>query len=163
VGVLVQTNFGGDLHILGVPVGRALGRKGVTRPGSIMIIVATDAPLQARNLGRLAARAIIGLGRTGSVADNGSGDYVIAFSTSPRVRRPAGAERSEVVELGNDAMTPLFRAVVEATEEAIYNSLFTATTERAGRNTVEAIPVDAVVRILRERGALARESTLDLR
>jgi D-aminopeptidase len=156
VGVLVQTNFGGDLHILGVPVGRALGRRGVTRPGSIMIVVATDAPLQARNLGRLAARAIIGLGRTGSVADNGSGDYVIAFSTSPRVRRPAGAERSEGVELGNDAMTPLFRAVVEATEEAIYNSLFTATTERAGRNTVEAIPVDDVVRILRERGALAR-------
>ena len=151
VGVLVQSNFGGDLHILGVPVGRALVRKGVSRPGSIMIVVATDAPLLSRNLGRLAARAIIGLGRTGSVADNGSGDYVIAFSTHPGVRRHPGGTRQGVTELANDAMSPLFQAVVEATEEAIYNSLFTATTERANGVTVEALPVDSVMRILRRR------------
>jgi D-aminopeptidase len=152
VGVLVQSNFGGDLHILGVPVGRALGRKGVSRPGSIMIVVATDAPLLSRNLGRLAARAIIGLGRTGSVADNGSGDYVIAFSTDPAMRRHPGDQRNAATELANDAMSPLFQAVVEATEEAIYNSLFTATTEEANGARVEALPVDSVLRILRGRG-----------
>jgi len=154
VGVLVQTNFGGDLQILGVPVGRELDRKGVTRPGSIMIVVATDAPVLSRNLERLAARAIIGLGRTGSVMDNGSGDYVIAFSTHAAVRRHPRAERHGSAELGDDAMSPLFHAVVEATEEAIYNSLFTATTERSGGNTVEALPMDAVLGILRERRAL---------
>ena len=163
VGVLVQTNFGGDLQILGVPVGRALGRNGVTRAGeaqgrkgSIMIVVATDAPLSNRNLERLAARAIIGLGRTGSVADNGSGDYVIAFSTHPGVRRTRGAPRLTLTELGNDEMSGLFQGVVEATEEAIYNSLFTATTVRANGNTVEALPVGEVLRILKERGAVGR-------
>ncbi|HEX6105856.1 MAG TPA: P1 family peptidase [Gemmatimonadales bacterium] len=163
VGVLVQSNFGGDLHILGVPVGRALGRRGVTRAaesqgpkGSIMIVVATDAPLSPRNLRRLAARAMLGVGRTGSVADNGSGDYVIAFSVHPDVRRAAGAARLPMAELGNDALSPLFQGVVEATEEAIYNSLLTATTERANGNTVEALPGAEVVRILRERGAVAR-------
>ncbi|MEZ0334612.1 MAG: P1 family peptidase, partial [Gemmatimonadales bacterium] len=154
VGVLVQTNFGGDLHVLGVPVGRALGRKGVSRPGSIMIVVATDAPLSPRNLERLAARAILGLARTGSSMDNGSGDYVIAFSTHPGVRRAPGAKRHAGAELANDEMSPLFQGVVEATEEAIYNSLFTATTERANGNVVEALPVDAVLKILRERRAL---------
>ncbi|MBA3257969.1 MAG: P1 family peptidase [Gemmatimonadales bacterium] len=154
VGVIVQTNFGGDLHILGVPVGRELGRKGLARPGSIMIVVATDAPVLSRNLQRLAARAIIGLGRTGSVMDNGSGDYVIAFSTHPAVRRHPRTERHSSAELGDDAMSPLFQAVVEATEEAIYNSLFTATTERAGGNIVEALPVEAALEILRKRGAL---------
>ncbi len=154
VGVLVQTNFGGDLHVLGVPVGRALGRKGVSRPGSIMIVVATDAPLSPRNLERLAARAILGLARTGSAMDNGSGDYVIAFSTHPGVRRAPGAKRHAAAELANDEMSPLFQGVVEATEEAIYNSLFTATTERANGNVVEALPVDAVLKILRERRAL---------
>ena len=154
VGVLVQTNFGGDLHVLGVPVGRALGRKGVSRPGSIMIVVATDAPLSPRNLERLAARAILGLARTGSSMDNGSGDYVIAFSTHPGVRRAPGAKRHAAAELANDEMSPLFQGVVEATEEAIYNSLFTATTERANGNVVEALPVDAVLKILRERRAL---------
>ncbi len=163
VGVLVQTNFGGDLQILGVPVGRMLGRNGVTRAGeeqgrkgSIMIVVATDAPLSSRNLERLAARAIIGLGHTGSVGDNGSGDYVIAFSTHPGVRRARGAPRLTLVELGNDEVSGLFQGVVEATEEAIYNSLFTATTVRANGNTVEALPVEEVLRILRERGALAK-------
>ncbi len=154
VGVLVQSNFGGDLRILGVPVGRALGRTGVSRSGSIMIVVATDAPLLPRNLRRLAARAIIGLGRTGSVMDNGSGDYVIAFSTHPGVRRQARAVHSGGGDLANEAVSPLFQAVAEATEEAIYNSLFAATTERARGNTVEAIPIDTVVRILRARGAL---------
>jgi D-aminopeptidase len=154
VGVLVQSNFGGDLHILGVPVGRALGRKGVTRPGSIMIVVATDAPLLSRNLERLAARAILGLARTGSIMDNGSGDYVIAFSTHPAMRRKPAASRHATAELVNDEMSPLFQGAVEATEEAIYNSLFTATTERGNGNVVEALPVEAVLRILRERRAI---------
>ncbi|HMH56658.1 MAG TPA: P1 family peptidase, partial [Gemmatimonadales bacterium] len=161
VGVLVQTNFGGDLHIMGVPVGRALHRNGVTggqnsqgQKGSIMIVVATDAPLSDRNLRRAAARAIIGLGRTGSVADNGSGDYVIAFSTHPDVRRRSGETRRSVAELGNDAMSGIFQAVVDATEEAIYNSLFMATTVSSRHGTVQALPVDTVLDILRQHGAL---------
>ncbi len=161
VGVLVQTNFGGDLTILGVPVGRALGRNGVSKEavdqgkkGSIMMVVATDAPLSNRNLDRLAARAIIGLGRTGAVGDNGSGDYVIAFSTHPSVRRARGAPRLTGSEIGNDQMSDLFEAVVEATEEAIYNSLFTATTVKANGYVVEALPVDTVMKILRTRGAV---------
>jgi D-aminopeptidase len=121
-----------------------------------MIVVATDAPLSTRNLERLAARAMLGVARTGSVVDNGSGDYVVAFSTHPGVRRPVGAPRHQLIELGNEAVSGLFQAVVEATEEAIYNSLLTATTERANGNTVEAIPAAEVVRILRERGAVAR-------
>lgn len=161
VGVLVQSNFGGDFQILGVPVGRALGRRGVkTRAerkearGSIMIVVATDAPLSDRNLRRLAARAIIGLGRTGSVADNGSGDYVIAFSTHPGVRRRTGEARRTLTELGNDEMSPLFQAAVESTEEAIYNSLFTATTVASRGGSVEALPVREVLTILRAHRAL---------
>jgi D-aminopeptidase len=159
VGVLVQSNFGGDLLVLGVPVGRALGREGVRRPpdarpaqgakGSIMMVVATDAPLSDRNLGRLAARALVGLSRTGSAMGNGSGDYVIAFSTHPGVRRRFGAARLATSELGNDQMTGLFQGVAEATEEAIYNSLFMATTVTATGGTVEGIPVAEVVRILR--------------
>jgi D-aminopeptidase len=161
VGVLVQSNFGGDLHILGVPIGRLLGRRGVSltaqeqrTQGSIMIVVATDAPLSVRNLGRLAARAIIGLGRTGSVADNGSGDYVIAFSSHPGVRRSYRATRHTLSELANDEMSGLFQAVVEATEEAIYNSLFAATTVRGSGHVAEALPRDEVVGLLRSRGAL---------
>ena len=161
VGVLVQSNFGGDLHILGVPVGRALGRNGLTiagepqgARGSIMIVVATDAPLSDRNLRRLATRAIIGVGRTGSAMDNGSGDYVIAFSTHPAVRRRYGEERRTAPELGNDAMSELFEGTVEATEEAIYNSLLKATTQRANGNTVEAIPAEEIRGILRKRGAV---------
>jgi D-aminopeptidase len=161
VGVLVQSNFGGDLHILGVPVGRALRRDGIrerqgggSRGGSIMIVVATDAPLSDRNLQRLAARAIIGVGRTGSHMHNGSGDYVIAFSTNPQVQR----KRESILatrELANDAVTPLFQAVVESTEEAIYNSLFMATTVTSRGGTVEAIPLDKVVNILRVHRVLA--------
>lgn len=165
VGVLVQSNFGGDLRILGIPVGQELRRAGVRRGadakqerGSIMIVLATDAPLSDRNLRRLAARAIIGLGRTGSFAENGSGDYVIAFSTNPGVRRPRGAARLTPVELGNDAVSPLFPAVVEATEEAIYNSLFMATSVSSNGYTVEAIPLDEVTAILRRHGVLREAS-----
>jgi D-aminopeptidase len=167
VGVLVQSNFGGDLLVLGVPVGRALGREGVRRAadrqdaqgakGSIMMVVATDAPLSDRNLRRLAARALVGLSRTGSTMGNGSGDYVIAFSTHPGMRRRFGAPRLMTSELGNDEMTGLFQAVAEATEEAIYNSLFMATTVTAKGGTVEAIPVADVVRILRAHAQLGRD------
>jgi D-aminopeptidase len=158
VGVLVQANHGGDLTILGVPVGRELGRNGITRgvprlgDGSIIMVVATDAPLSDRNLRRLAARAMLGLGRTGSAAQNGSGDYVIAFSTDPAVRRPRSAARLTAPELANDEMNPLFQAAVEATEEAIYNALFMATTAAGNGTRVEAIPLDDVRRILARRG-----------
>ncbi len=162
VGILVQSNFGGDLLMLGVPVGRELGRHGVRRAGeqgqkgSIMIVVATDAPISDRNLRRLASRAIVGLGRTGSSLGNGSGDYVIAFSANPAVRRRYEAPRLTTTELGNDEMTELFQGVAEATEEAIYNSLLTATTVTAKGGTVEAIPVQEVVRILKEHDMLKR-------
>jgi D-aminopeptidase len=159
VGVLVQSNFGGDLLVLGVPVGRELGRNGIHRlldaqgpKGSIMIVVATDAPLLDRNLERLASRAIMGLARTGSVGGNGSGDYAIAFSTHPGVRRSPDARRLPLTELANDEMTGLFQAVVEATEEAIYNSLLMATTVTAKGGAVEALPADEVVRILTRHG-----------
>jgi D-aminopeptidase len=161
VGVLVQSNFGGELQIVGVPVGRLLGRTG-TKPrpdtqgarGSIMIVVATDAPLSDRNLRRLAGRAMLGLGRTGSVASDGSGDYVIAFSTHADVRRPAGIVRKRIAEVANDDMSPLFQATVEATEEAIYNSLFAATTMSSRGGTVEALPVGEVLGIMRSYHAI---------
>jgi len=121
-----------------------------------MMVVATDAPLSDRNLERLAARAIMGLARTGSVAGNGSGDYVIAFSTHPGVRRKYGATRLETTELANDAMTGLFQGAIEATEEAIYNSILTAETVRAKGGTVEALPVAEVVRILGSHRVLQR-------
>src|SRR5439155_25779930 len=137
VGVLVQSNFGGILQVLGAPVGKELGQYSFKRDaqtpgergdGSIVMIVATDAPLSDRNLRRLATRAIMGLSRTGSAASNGSGDYVIAFSTNAKVRRPINARRLSTDEVANDDMSGLFEGVVEATEEAIYNSLFQATT-----------------------------------
>jgi D-aminopeptidase len=161
VGVLVQSNFGGELQILGVPVGRLLGRSGTkTRPdaqgvrGSIMIVVATDAPLSDRNLRRLASRAMLGLGKTGSMASNGSGDYVIAFSTHQDVRRTAATGPKRGTEVANDQMSTLFQATVEATEEAIYNSLFAATTVSSRRGTVEALPVSDVLRIMRSHRAI---------
>jgi D-aminopeptidase len=154
--------------VMGAPVGRELGQwafKGdVERErgdGSIMMVVATDAPLSDRNLERLAARAIMGLSRTGSAASNGSGDYVIAFSTSPLVRRrfgPGGAALTDstrtrpTAELTNDDMSALFQGVVEATEEAIYNSLTTATTVTAREGTAEAIPIGRLVEVLRKYG-----------
>ena len=173
-GVLVQSNFGGILTVSGAPVGVELGkysfqreveaqrdtaagtgsildRDGFTPDGSIMIVVATDAPLDARNLERLARRALVGLARTGATMSNGSGDYVIAFSTAADVRRNS-ADRTPraVAELPNDAMSPLFQAVAEATEEAIYNSMFKATSV----GNVEALPVAEVLRVLREYGQI---------
>ncbi|HEY9014807.1 MAG TPA: P1 family peptidase, partial [Gemmatimonadales bacterium] len=161
-GVLVQSNFGGDLQIMGVPIGRALGRDGMTLResapagrGSIMMVVATDAPLSDRNLRRLAARAVIGVGRTGSSMANGSGDYVIAFSTNRGVRRSKDATVRQLADLSNDLMSGLFQAAAEATEEAIYNSLFMATTVSSRSGTVEALPIKQVLTLLRQRGALA--------
>jgi D-aminopeptidase len=157
VGVLVQTNFGGILQVLGAPVGRELGQYAFKRDaespgergdGSCVMVVATDAPLSDRNLERLAARAIMGLARTGSSASNGSGDYVLAFSTSEKVRRRYDATRLETEELANEPMSGLFEATVEATEEAIYNSLFEATTTTGNGHTIQAIPLDKVRAIL---------------
>lgn len=177
IGVLVQGNYGGVLQMAGVPVGQLLGRYAFQRDvqptgagrspfdapapgdagaergdGSCMIVIATDAPLLSRNLERLAARAVMGLARTGSSASNGSGDYVIAFSTSRRVRRAPEAALNTNDEVGNDAMSALFQAVTEATEEALYNALLTATpvTSRAGR--VLPLPVDSVRVLLEARG-----------
>lgn len=165
VGVLVQSNFGGVLSINGAPVGRELGRYFMAPllegprdrgDGSIMIVVATDAPLDARNLERLASRAIVGLGRTGASMTNGSGDYVIAFSTAAEVRRAAGArEPASVRDLPNEAMSGLFQAVAEATEEAILNSLFRATTTTGNGTTVDALPLDRTLEILRRYNALS--------
>ena len=140
VGVLVQSNYGGILTIDGTPVGRALGQHYLrdelqSADGSIMIVIATDAPLDARNLKRMGARAMMGLARTGAAGTNGSGDYAIAFST-------AGLNPAALVK--NDDMSPLFLAVIEATEEAIYNSLFKATD--VGK--VKALPLDAVRKVL---------------
>lgn len=166
VGVLTQTNFGGVLSVNGAPVGRELGRfafqneLGGSADGSIMIVVATDAPLDSRNLERLAARALLGLGRTGASMTNGSGDYVIAFSVAPEVRRGPGEVTRTVRDLPNDALSPLFQAVAEATEEAILNSLFRATTTRGHRGTVEALPLDRTLAILRKYNALHWDRTL---
>ncbi len=158
VGVLVQTNYGGSLVINGAPVGRELQTRGQrgSGDGSIMIVVATDAPLDARNLERLAMRAITGLARTGSSMSNGSGDFVIAFSTADSVRRKTadGNASRTILDLPNDFMSNLFRAVAEATEEAIYNSLFKATTVRSSNMTVEALPVEQTLEILRKYNAM---------
>ena len=159
VGVLVQTNFGGVLQIMGAPVGQQLPHEVAESgsrahaDGSIMMVVATDAPLSDRNLKRLASRALMGLARTGSVARNGSGDYVIAFSTAPEVRRTRDAPRLTTTEMGNtEQLSSLYEAVIEATEEAIYNSLFKATTMSSKGGTVEAIPIDKVREILARYG-----------
>lgn len=162
VGVLVQSNFGGVLQMAGAPVGQALGqyylKDALDRgdaDGSIMIVVATDAPLSDRNLRRLAARALAGLARTGAAMSNGSGDYVIAFSTAESVRRRRGAAPPTGPELANDAISPLFQAVIEATEEAIDNSLCMAETVQGYRGHVgRALPLDQVRTLLRIGGAL---------
>lgn len=174
VGVLVQTNFGGVLTINGAPVGRELGKyylKEDLEPaprgarseetsdradGSVIIVVATDAPLDARNLRRLAARAMLGLARTGSPSTQGSGDYVVAFSTHAQ-NRPRHGETAPrpFTLLPNEAMSPLFLACVEATEEAVYNSLLRAhTVEGRDGNRAEALPLDRTVEILRRYNAL---------
>ena len=151
----------------GAPVGRELGTFSFRDDlecagtdvnhydGSIMIVVATDAPLNARSLDRLAMRAIMGLARTGSFASNGSGDYVISFSTDPGVRRPRTSHapvRTDV--LVNESMSPLFAATAEATEEAIYNAIFKATTVSSSRGTLKAIPIDELMKILEKHGVL---------
>lgn len=161
VGTLAQTNFGGVLSIDGVPVGKALGKYYMSDKlndspdGSCMIVVATDAPLDARNLERLAKRAMLGLGRTGGIASNGSGDYVIAFSSNASVRVPyeSDDDLQQTRVLRNDAMSPLFIAAIEATEEAILNSLFQADT-MTGRDghVADALPVERVLSILAQHG-----------
>ena len=163
VGVLVQSNFGGILQVLGAPVGQELGRHAFRADvergrgdGSIMIVVATNAPLSERNLRRLASRGIMGLSRTGSSASNGSGDYVIAFSTATEVRRQREAKRHSTLELANDEMSALFQGVVEATEEAIYNSLFMATDVTSRSGTVAAISLSRVREVLRKHGIVVR-------
>jgi len=162
VGVIVQTNFGGVLEIDGVPVGKELGRFAFSDrlknpvDGSCMMVLATDAPLDSRNLGRLAKRVFMGLAKTGGIASNGSGDYVIAFSTNDSVRVPhqPSGRLLKRVELDNDAVSPLFMAAIEATEEAIINSLFAAKTTKGRQATVEALPMDKVIPLLKKYNRL---------
>jgi D-aminopeptidase len=152
VGVLVQSNFGGLLTINGMPVWKQLDKNPFAPPpspanaGSIMIVVATDAPLSNRNLDRLARRALVGLSRTGATIANGSGDYVIAFSTAEAVRRTPARRGSisTVAEVPNDLMDPLFQAVAEATEEAIINSMLQARPMRSALSTVDAVNPELV-------------------
>lgn len=162
VGALVQTNFDGVLSIDGVPVGERLGRHSFREQlgaigarqeaGSCMIVLATNAPLSSRNLERLANRAILGLARTGSFLSNGSGDFVIAFSSRGLVPHDPKSRTLAIEELVNDAMSPLFLAAVEAVEEAVYNSLLRASTVTGDQGHVgEAIPVDRVRELLAGR------------
>ncbi|WP_293706046.1 P1 family peptidase [Stenotrophomonas sp. UBA7606] len=171
VGVLVQANFGGVLQVEGAPVGRELDRyafqnavaaQGNMRgladdrgDGSVIIVVATDAPLSDRNLRRLASRGMMGLGRTGSSASNGSGDYVLAFSTAASVRRGFDAAQLQTTELANEQMSAVFQASVDAVEESVYNALFMATTVSGNGQTVEAIPLDKVREVLQRHGVKA--------
>lgn len=173
VGILVQTNYGGVMSMNGAPVGRELGtyayrdlvqdqRAEDLEDGSIMIIVATDAPLSARGLDRLGLRAIMGLGRTGSYASNGSGDYVISFSTNPNVRKPRTSIEPVVTEeLVNASMSPLFAATAEATEEAIYNAILKATTITSVRGELQEVPVGEVVKILEKYNALNWQDNIE--
>ncbi len=159
VGVLVQSNFGGVLQLAGAPVGKALNQYFLSQhlkddaDGSCMIVIATDAPVDARNLERMAKRAMMGLSKTGGIASNGSGDYVIAFSTHKEVRVPhTSTQKTQAFTLlRNDEMSPLFMAVIEATEEAIINSLLKAETlqGKEGR-TVQALPLDKVLPLLKK-------------
>ena len=170
LGVLVQSNFGGILQIGGAPVGVELGQysfsdqvsreeapgpeEDIHEWGSIMMVIATDAPLSDRNLERIARRAVMGLSRTGSYASNGSGDYVIAFSTANGVRRSSAVDIHELEDLPNGRISALFQATVEATEEAIYNSLFKAQTVSSNGRTVEALPITETAEILRRYGVI---------
>lgn len=165
VGVLVQTNFGGVLEVDGVPVGKALKKFSFSDrllnnvDGSCMIVVATDAPIDARNLQRLAKRAFMGLAQTGGIASNGSGDYIIAFSTAIINRTPhnASSASQSFTLLNNDAVTPLFLAAIESTEEAILNSLFMATTTTGYQgHTLEALPVKQVLELLKKHHRIQR-------
>jgi len=168
VGVLVQTNFGGVLTIAGAPVGQELGRyylredleqqgSGTDQAkGSVMVVIATDAPTDVRNLKRLAVRSLLGVARTGSAASNGSGDYAIAFSTAPqlRIRTEDKAPSRHIEVLTNDAISPLFLAVIEATEEAVYNSMLRATTIAGHGHMVEPLPLEKTTEILKKYGAI---------
>jgi D-aminopeptidase len=153
LGVLVQSNYGGVLTIAGVPVGIRLGRHAFaggpgrdSADGSVIVVIATDAPLSDRNLRRIAERAFIGIGRTGSSFSNGSGDYAIAFSTNPGVRREeASPSTAQISDLRNEQISPLFQAVAEATEEAVINSLFAAKTVEGHRGRVERLPVETIL------------------
>lgn len=156
VGVLVQSNFGGVLQMDGVPVGEALGRHsyrnqlpGERGDGSVIIVIATDAPLTARQLERLASRGLFGLARTGADASNGSGDYVLAFSTAASVRRLRDRDPVRTTEqLADDAISPVFLAAIEATEEAIYNSILRATAVARRGRTMEAIDITALREVI---------------
>jgi D-aminopeptidase len=165
LGVLVQTNFGGVLTVGGAPIGKELGRyayqprrpgaavSGEAGDGSCMIVVATDAPVDARDLRRIAARAVYGLARTGSSYSNGSGEFAIAFSTASQMRERFNATQPKTLTvLPPEGVSPLFQAALEATEEAVYNSLFQATTVRGNGQTAEAIPLDRVKEILKKHG-----------
>lgn len=158
VGVLVQTNFGGLLTIAGVPLWKQLHMNPFAPPpsppnaGSIMIVVATDAPLDARSLERLAARAVFALARTGSTYSNGSGDFAIAFSTHPSQRVTGATTPQTRMVIPTDAISPLFEAVLDATEEAVYNSLLKATDTTSGTRTVRALPIDDLKTILKKYG-----------
>jgi D-aminopeptidase len=158
VGVLVQTNYGGVLQVAGVPVGQTLGKyylkdelSKASGDGSVIIIIATDAPLSDRNLERLAHRGLLGIARTGSPMTNGSGEYALAFSANDQVRRTPErrAQPSPVVDLPNEQMSPLFEAAVEAAEEAAINSLFAAAPMDGNGHHVDALPVEKVVKIYR--------------
>ena len=158
VGVLVQTNFGGVLQIDGFNAGEALGKFPFSNDiqnqmdGSCMIVIATDAPIGPRNLKRMAKRAMLGLAKTGGIASNGSGDYVIAFSTAKENRIPYHLKNEvlQINELHNDKMSPLFLAVIEATEEAILNSLFTAETMEGNGYKIEALPKEKIIELMRK-------------
>ena len=161
VGVLAQTNYGGVLQIDGIPVGKELGKyylKGATdsgdADGSIILVLATDAPLSDRNLTRIARRALAAIGRTGSPASNGSGDYAVSFSTAESVRRTRDRRSGEAMigELPNGSISPLFQAAMEAAEEAIYNALFQATTMTGMNGTIEELPIADIRRLLRIYG-----------
>ena len=159
LGVLVQTNYGGVLQVAGVPVGQALGQyylkdelSKASADGSVIVVIATDAPLSDRNLQRLARRGLLGIARTGSPMTNGSGEYSIAFSTNRDVRRTPErrAAPSAIVDLPNEQMSPLFEAAVEAAEEAAINSLFAATTTEGNGHHIDALPLDEVVKLYRK-------------
>ena len=156
VGVLVQTNYGGVLQVAGVPVGQELGQyflkdelSKASGDGSCIVVIATDAPLSDRNLERLAHRGLLGIARTGSPMTNGSGEYAVAFSTNPDVRRTPErrAHPSAIVDLPNDLISPLFEAAVEAAEEAAINSLFAATSMDGNGHHIDALPVDEVAKL----------------
>ena len=163
IGILVQTNFGGLLTIDGVPVGKEMGKNpfkkelSIEDEGSCMIVVATDAPLSPRNLKRLAKRTAHAFGRVGAYSSNGSGDYTIAFSTAQDVRRISRDRDQlefELREVYNRHMSPFFQAVVEATEEAIVNSLFKATTVKSRYGRSEEIPIEETIQILKKYGRI---------